>query len=118
MNRNLISAVVIALAGIGNAVADDITIDTTTFVSTKTRAEVQAELAQFTQAKVNPWSISYNQLAGFKSETSRQAVVAEYIANRADVAAQNAEDSGSSQVARHEARPDLGSKVARFGFGK
>jgi ABC-type tungstate transport system permease subunit len=62
MNRNIASAIVIALASVaaGNAMADDITIDTTPFTSTKSRAEVLADLAQYKQAGVNPWSTSYN----------------------------------------------------------
>lgn len=54
MNRNLASAltigataaaaVAVAALGPAKAYADDITIDTTPFVSSKSRAEVQAEL--------------------------------------------------------------------------
>jgi Domain of unknown function (DUF4148) len=66
MNRNIASAIArapaVALASVaaGNAMADDITIDTTPFTSTKSRAEVLADLAQYKQAGVNPWSTSYN----------------------------------------------------------
>ncbi len=80
--------------------ADDITIDNTPFHSTRTRAEVQAELAQYQKAGVNPWSTRYNPLAQFKSGTTRDEVVAEYKADRDAVAAINGEDSGSAYFAQ------------------
>ncbi|MBX3654824.1 MAG: DUF4148 domain-containing protein [Ramlibacter sp.] len=100
MNRN-IATLAIALAAVtaGNAFADDITIDTTPFTSTKTRAEVQAELSQFKKAGVNPWSTQYNQLAGFQSTKTAAQVRAEYVADRAEVAALNGEDSGAAYLA-------------------
>jgi hypothetical protein len=105
MNSKTILAVAAfaALASAG-ARADDITIDNTPFNSSRTRAEVQAELAQFQQAGVNPWSIRYNQLAGFKSAKSRAQVQAEYIAERDQVAVMTAEDSGSSYLTQVAAR--------------
>src|SRR5215207_4429851 len=105
-SRNLFTATAItaiaafaALASSG-ARADDITIDNTAFQSTRTRAEVQSELAQYKKAGVNPWSISYNQLASFHSARSRDEVQAEYRAARDQVAAMNAEDSGSAYLAQ------------------
>jgi hypothetical protein len=47
------------------------------FQGTKTRAEVQAELAQHKKAGVNVYSISYNPVMGFQSEKSRAEVQAE-----------------------------------------
>jgi hypothetical protein len=73
-------------------------VPTEPFVSTKSRAEVQAELFAYKKAGVNPWSTWYNQLAGFKSNTTRQEVVAEYLAARDEVAALNSEDSGSAYL--------------------
>ncbi len=109
MNRNIASALVIAAAAAaGSAMADDITIDTTPFVSTKSRAEVQAELSQFKQAGTSPWSTQYNPLAQFRSSLSRAQVVAGYVADRDQVAALNGEDSGSaylSQFAGQRAEP-------------
>jgi fructose-bisphosphate aldolase class 1 len=70
------------------------------FVSGKSRAEVQAELAQYKQAGVNPWATSYNPLRGFKSTASRDDVTAQYIASRDEVAAFNREDSGSAFLAQ------------------
>jgi len=98
MNRNIASALVIAAAVAGNAFADDITIDNTPFVGSKTRAEVQAELAQFKRAGTSPWSTQYNPLAKFQSTKSRAEVVAEYTAARDEVAALNSEDSGSAYL--------------------
>jgi hypothetical protein len=101
MNRNLASALVIAAAAVaGNAFADDITIDNTPFTGTLTRAEVQAALAQYKAAGVNPWSTQYNPLKAFRSTTTRAEVVAEYIASRDQVAALNGEDSGSAYLAQ------------------
>lgn len=62
----------------GNAFADDITVDTTPFVSTKTRAQVQAELAGY--QRVNPWPVSYGYdfpAADFRSTLTRAQVKAE-----------------------------------------
>jgi hypothetical protein len=66
----------------------------------RTRADVQAELAQYQKAGVNPWSIRYNQLAAFHSTKTRAEVRAEYLAERNEVAAMNGEDSGSAYLAQ------------------
>ena len=113
MNRNIASALVIATAAFaGTAFADDITIDTTPFQASKTRTEVQAELAQFKKAGTSPWSTQYNPLAKFKSETSRAQVTAAYVAERDVVAAFNGEDSGSHILAQ---RPALNNGVQLAG---
>jgi hypothetical protein len=105
MNRKIATALVIAAATVaGSAFADDITVDTTPFNSTKSRAEVQAELAQYKTAGVNPWSTQYNPIKGFKSTVTRQQVVAEYLASRDEVAALNGEDSGSAYFAQANVR--------------
>jgi hypothetical protein len=113
MNSKAILAVAAfaALASAG-ARADDITVDNTPFNSVKTRAEVQAELSQFQKAGVNPWSIRYNQLAGFKSTTTRAQVQAEYIADRDQVAVMTAEDSGSSYLSNVAALRQVGTTLA------
>jgi hypothetical protein len=64
-----------------------------------TRTQVQADLNQYRQAGVNPWSTSYNPLKGFRSERTRADVQGEYIASRNAVAAMTAEDSGSAFLA-------------------
>ena len=101
MNRKSASAFVIAAAAVaGNALADDITIDPTPFVGSKSRVEVQAELAQYKAAGVNPWSTQYNPLKQFRSAKTREQVVAEYVGARDEVAALNGEDSGSAYLAQ------------------
>ena len=103
MNRiTRIAALALTVAAAGSAFADDITIDTTPQTSLKTRAEVQGELAQFQQQRVNPWSSSYNVLAGFQSSRNRADVTAEVKAARAsgELAAMGAEDSGSAYLAQ------------------
>lgn len=99
MNRKFALALVVAAAAAGNAFADDITVETSPFVSTLTRAEVQAQLSQRTPATSNPASIQYNPLANFNSTLTREQVVADYIANRDWVAAMTGQDSGSAYLA-------------------
>lgn len=96
MNRHSVFALVLA-AATSTAFADDITIDTTPFVSTKSRAEVQAQIGQ---PGPNVWSTQYNPLAQFSARRSRADVVAEYLGSRREVAAFTAEDSGSAYLAR------------------
>ena len=79
-------------------------MDTTPFVSSKSRAEVQAQLMQFKQAGTSPWSMQYNPLRSFKSSTTRAEVTAQYIDARDQVAALNAEDSGSAYLAQYRVR--------------
>jgi hypothetical protein len=112
MNRNIASALVIATAAFaGSAFADDITIDPVAFNGTRTRAEVQAELAQYKATGVNVWSTQYNPLKQFKSATTREAVVAAYLADRDEVAALNGEDSGSAYLAQAHT-VNVGTKLA------
>ena len=110
MSRNLAIALVLATAAAGNAFADDITVETTPFVSTMTRAEVQADMQQARSSGVDPWAQDYDQLAGFRSERTRADVTAEYTAERASVSALNGEDSGSVLLASR----DLPSPVAHI----
>jgi hypothetical protein len=111
MNRNLASTLTIvstaaaafALAAMasGNAYADDITVDNTPFVSTRTRAEVQAEVmgrAEQLRMANSEWSTQQHQ----RSESSgltRAQVTAAYIASRLEANALNSEDSGSAYLA-------------------
>jgi len=99
MKLKTLSALLVAAAAT-SAFAETPTVVKDDFVSTRSRAEVQAELFAYKQAGVNPWSMSYNQLAGFKSATTRQQVVADYLAARDEVAAINSEDSGSAYFAK------------------
>ena len=100
MNAKLTISAVLLAAFAGSALADDITIVQTPFISTKTRAEVLAELHAYKAAAVNPWATSYQPLKYFKSATTREAVVADYLASRDEVRALTAEDSGSAWLAQ------------------
>lgn len=112
MNRKIATALVLAAAAVaGNAFADDITI-APDFVPQATRAQVQAELAQYKQAGVNPWSTSYNPLKTFKSSTTREQVTAEYLASRDEVAALTSEDSGSFYLAQGAVRAHATTNLA------
>lgn len=109
MNRNLTSvlslaataaaAVAVAIAS-GSAYADDITVDPTPFVSTKSRAEVRAELlgqAQSVRASAGgEWSLQDNQVPLIKSSYTSEQAMAEYKVSRDLVRALNSEDSGSA----------------------
>ena len=109
MTRNFASALTIgataaaalAVAAIasGNAYADDITIDTTPFVSTKSRAEVQAELLgqpERLRASASEWSRQYNDVPQIKSTYTSEQARAEYKVSRELVSALTGEDSGSA----------------------
>ena len=111
----LIASIVLATAATsafaGTTYLGDIAVESTPFVSTNTRAEVLAELAQYKQAGVNPWSTSYNPLKYFRSAKTRTEVEQEYIASRDEVRGMTAEDSGSSYLAQHRVN-DAGSLLA------
>jgi hypothetical protein len=99
MNRKaLITGIAIAAAAFA-ASAESYEAYNKPFVSTASRAAVQAESAQRATGAANPWSIRYNPLAQFRSEKSRAQVTAEYIAQRELVAAFTGEDSGSGYLA-------------------
>ena len=105
MNRYLLASLLAISAASANvAFADDITVETRPFQSSTTRAEVQAQLQQYKAQRVNPWSMSYNPLARFSSDRTRADVTAEYLRARDEVAALNAEDSGSAWLAAHTTR--------------
>ena len=99
MIRKTLAAALVAALSAGAAFADDITVETTPFVSTKSRAEVQAELQQFQRSGVNPWAQNYDQLQSFRSGTTRAQVTAEYLASRNEVSALTGEDSGAAWLA-------------------
>jgi uncharacterized protein DUF4148 len=81
-----------------SAYAESPTIDNTPFVSSKTRAEVQAELkAPFIGG--DPWSSRYNMFARGGALTTEQ-VRGAYKMSRDEVNALTAEDSGSAFLAR------------------
>ena len=109
MNRNLASALAIvstaaaaiALASLApdKAFADDITIDNTPFVGSRTRAEVQADLlgqAAQVRAGNGEWAMQYNDPARIKSAYTSDEVKAEFKTSRPLVSALTGEDSGSA----------------------
>ena len=111
MNRNLASTLAItstaaaalafAAMASGNAYADDITVDNTPFISTKTRAEVRAEvMGQSEQLRMASSELSMQQGALPTSEYTRAQAKADFITSRNEVSALNSEDSGSSYLAR------------------
>lgn len=107
MTRNMLLAVasaaavaaIAAAAAItsGKAFADDITIDNAPFVSSRSRAEVQAEL---TRTGVNEWTRQFNDAQFMAAYTSRGQARADYLAARDEVKALDGEDSGSVYLSR------------------
>lgn len=98
--KSIITAIALATGFAGAAFAEGPIQSNDVFTGAKTRAEVQADLAAYRQAGVNPWSISYNPLRSFRGTASRDAVVADYIASRDQVRAVTGEDSGSAYFAQ------------------
>lgn len=104
MNRTLAS-LAFAVAAIAAATASPAFADTEytpdpVFESTRSRAEVIAELQQFQRDGVNPWADHYDQLQAFESMKTRDQVTAEFIGARDEVAAMTGEDSGSTYLAQ------------------
>ncbi|MDB5897908.1 MAG: hypothetical protein JWP22_2693 [Ramlibacter sp.] len=104
MNRTLstfafaaVAAAAIAASFVTPAYADDIT-PTPAFTSTRSRAEVQAELRQFIRDGVNPWADNYAPQQAVASSRTRDQVTAEFLASREEVAAMSGEDSGSAYL--------------------
>lgn len=92
----------VAIAAAGSAWADDITIDHSVFVSTKSRAEVKAELAQArADGSLAALTADYIPAQRYASVLTRQEVLAELRVNRDGFAkAMTAEDSGAFYLAR------------------
>jgi hypothetical protein len=102
-------AAALALAAIasGTAYADDITIDSTPFVSSRTRAEVRAEVmgqGEALRMANSEWSTQMNTAHLPQSTLTRAQVRQEYISTRRAVNAFNSEDSGSSYLASMQRR--------------
>jgi hypothetical protein len=104
-------ALVAAFSGSAFAETPDV-FPAQAFTPTQSRAQVQAELAAFQQAGVKPWSIQYNPLRNFRSATTREAVVAEYLASRDATQAMYGEDSGSALLAQGRVPGAVTSTVA------
>ena len=99
MNAKLTVSALLLAAFAGSALADDPTVVNEQFVSGKSRAEVLADLQAYKASGVNPWANSYQPLKYFHSDTTRSAVVADYLASRNEVRALTGEDSGSAYLA-------------------
>jgi hypothetical protein len=113
MNRTVIAA--LALVAASSAFAESPLVDTTPFVSGRTRAEVTAELQQYKASGVNPWAQGYDQLRGLQGTKTRAQVSAEYLQSRDQTAAFTGEDSGSAYLAartRVNAAPVLAGQPA------
>ncbi|HEX2543686.1 MAG TPA: hypothetical protein VHL79_02335 [Ramlibacter sp.] len=91
----LVLAAASGAASAHTGLAGDITVETDTFVSSRQPAEVRSELIAYKKSGVNPWARTYNPLRHFMSLRSHKEVVAEFAANREQVAAFTGEDSGS-----------------------
>ena len=101
MNAKLaLSSLVLAATFAGNALAETPTVVNENFVSIISPSEGHAELAASKRRVVKTWSMSYTPLRRFQSATTREAVVAEYLASRNEVKALNGEDSGSAYLAQ------------------
>lgn len=100
MNRNFIIFTLAAATYSGLAMADDISVDRTPFASDRARAQVRAEFEDFKRAGANPWSTQFNPLAGFQSDRTRGAALAEYLSQREISDAKHAEHGGSAALRR------------------
>ena len=78
------------------AYADDITVEQSPFVSSRTREEVSAEL-KIPYPGGNPWSGTYNMFQARSTATSEQ-IQGEYTVNRDRANAFHGEDSGSVYI--------------------
>lgn len=102
MNRYALAIALATLAAAGQVFADEVTLDTTPFVSSATRAQVQADLQQFRAAGVNTLADDYNPLRQFRGAKTRAEVTAEFLRSRNVVAAMTGEDSGSFYLSQRK----------------
>jgi len=112
------AAAIFAVAAIASGTAyageKDVFGDTS-FVSTKTRAEVQAEVIGQSEAlrMTHSLATASNQAPKVASGYTREQATAEYMAARRQVNAMNGEDSGAAWLTTHrapEAAPSLASR--------
>ncbi len=90
------------------ALADDITIDTTKFVSSASREDVRGAVKaqpELVMQGATEWALQDNQAPRLKSNYSSAEARAAYIKERREVAALTAEDSGSNSPWVLKARP-------------
>lgn len=102
MNRKIASALILAATtAAGSAFAETpFAVQPDNFTSTRTRAEVQAELHAYKKAGVNHWSFMYNPLRSFQSTTTREQVMADFAASREEMAAIHSEVGDSASFGR------------------
>lgn len=96
-----------ALIASSPAYAENPTVDDTPFVSTRSRAEVQAELMsqpELLSAGAHEWRMQRNEPSQLRSASTREQVRAQYLAAREEVRALTSEDSGSSYLAAQRMR--------------
>lgn len=101
--RTAATSLLLAAAFAGNAFAEGPIQADDPFTSSRSRAEVQAELTAYQQSGVNPWAMAYNPLQHFQSARSRDEVVADFLGSRDAVRAFGDEDSGSAYLAQMRA---------------
>jgi hypothetical protein len=116
MNRNLTSAIAtgitVAMGLLASAIIGSSTVyadEDPSFVSTRTRAEVTADL-KTPWPGGNPWSGSYNMFQVRGTATSAQ-LQGEYILTRDKVGAFHGEDSGSEYMMKAQGSAVPGSAV-------
>jgi hypothetical protein len=115
MNRKLASALAVTgtfaiatasaltLVVTRSAYADDITIEATPFVSTRSQAEVQAEVtgqAERLRIASSEEAMQQNDVYRVKSSYTAEQARSDYLAQRAAPVAMTGEDSGSVQLAK------------------
>jgi hypothetical protein len=121
MNRHLPSAIaagavttiaLLAAAVIAStpAYADDITVEQSPFVSSRTQEEVSAELKR-PYPGGNPWSGAYNMFQARSNATSEQ-IQGEYTSSRDRANAFHGEDSGSVHIMKAQGSLAPGSAAA------
>lgn len=99
MNAKTLAILSLALATAGGAIATENNYPPSEpFVSTKTRAEVKAELADFRRVHGDSWFVAYTPPQDFTSSTTRAAVTADYLTARANGTAFNEWTSGERTV--------------------
>jgi hypothetical protein len=109
-SSSVAAATLAAIVMAGSALAETPTIDNTPFISTKTRAEVQAELFSHRDqlsSSASEWFLQQNEARNVSGYTRQQAR-AEYIASREQVRAMNSEDGGS-RIAQTSVQTQAGS---------
>lgn len=105
MNKLTFITLLIALSGA--AFAESPTPEDTSFVTKKSRVEVEAELADFKRSGApNPHSIYTNHGMRAKSTRNRAEVIAEAISARdsGELYAMTGEDSGTAYLAQQYAK--------------